>query len=120
MLMTPGTRLNWLCTLSSSPIPRSPSPYTRGPSARTASRARVSDVVCSFGSTLEQAKDGWSSVTAEAEATSGVFTGTITGLEIDTPANNDAFTFYMVDATRALAIETDPNQLTTIKLALQH
>jgi hypothetical protein len=24
-----------------------------------ASRARVSDVVCSFGSTLEQAKDGW-------------------------------------------------------------
>ncbi len=33
-----------------------------------ASRARVSDVVCSFGSTLEQAKDGWNSVTA-TEAT---------------------------------------------------
>ena len=32
------------------------------------SRARVSDVVCSFGSTLEQAKDGWNSVTA-TEAT---------------------------------------------------
>jgi hypothetical protein len=33
-----------------------------------ASRARVSNVVCSFGSTLEQAKDGWKSVTA-TEAT---------------------------------------------------
>ena len=33
-----------------------------------ASPARVSDVVCSFGSTLEQAKDGWNSVTA-TEAT---------------------------------------------------
>jgi hypothetical protein len=33
-----------------------------------ASRARVSDVVCNFGSTLEQAKDGWNSVTA-TEAT---------------------------------------------------
>jgi len=31
-------------------------------------RARESDVVCSFGSTLEQAKDGWNSVTA-TEAT---------------------------------------------------
>jgi hypothetical protein len=118
MLMTPGTRPNWLCALSSSPIPRSPSPYTRGPSARTASRARVSDVVCSFGSTLEQAKDGWSSVTA-TEATSGVFTGTITGLEIDTPANNDAFTYYMIDTTKVLAIETDPNQLTLVRFVLQ-
>jgi hypothetical protein len=51
---------------------------------------------------------------------SGVFTGTITGFDIDNPTNNDAFTFYMVDTTRTLAIETDPNQLTTIKFALQH
>src|SRR3982074_3724593 len=27
-----------------------------------ACRARLSDVVCSFGSTLEQAKDGWNSI----------------------------------------------------------
>jgi hypothetical protein len=51
---------------------------------------------------------------------SGVFTGTITGFDIDNPTNNDAFTFYMVDATRALAIETDPNQLTIIKFAFEH
>jgi hypothetical protein len=51
---------------------------------------------------------------------SGVFAGTITGLDIDTPANNDAFTFYMIDTTRAVAIETDANQLTLIKFALQH
>jgi hypothetical protein len=50
---------------------------------------------------------------------SGVFTGTIAGLDIDTPANNDAFTFYMIDTTRAVAIETDANQLTLIKFALQ-
>jgi hypothetical protein len=36
--------------------------------AFVASRARVSDVVCSFGSTLEEAKDSWNSVTA-TEAT---------------------------------------------------
>ena len=29
----------------------------------------VSDVVCSFGSTLEQVKDGWNSVTATEAAT---------------------------------------------------
>ena len=51
--------------------------------------------------------------------TSGVFTGTITGLDIDTAANNDAFTFYMIDPTKAIAIETDANQLTLIKFALQ-
>ncbi|HUD65076.1 MAG TPA: hypothetical protein VMQ17_10885 [Candidatus Sulfotelmatobacter sp.] len=50
---------------------------------------------------------------------SGVFTGTITGLDIDTPANNDAFTFYMIDTTKGIAIETDPNQLTLIKFVLQ-
>lgn len=51
---------------------------------------------------------------------SGVFTGTITGFDIDTPANSDAFTYYIIDTTRAVAIETDPNQLTFIKFALQH
>jgi hypothetical protein len=49
----------------------------------------------------------------------GVFTGTVAGLDIDTPANNDAFTFYMVDTTKAVAIETDPNQLTLIRFGLQ-
>ncbi len=42
----------------------------------------------------------------------GVFTGTITGLDINTPSNNDAFVFYLVDTTKAAAIEVDPNQLT--------
>ena len=50
---------------------------------------------------------------------SGVFTGTITGLDIDTPANVDAFTYYVIDPTKVVAIETDGNQLTIVKFALQ-
>ena len=43
---------------------------------------------------------------------SGVFTGTITGLDITTPANQDSFSYYLIDATGGVAIETDANQLT--------
>ena len=50
---------------------------------------------------------------------SGVFTGTITGFDIDNPTNNDAFTYYMIDTTKVLAIETDPNQLTLVRFVLQ-
>ena len=45
-------------------------------------------------------------------AANGIFTGTITGLDVTTPSSQDAFTYYMVDTTKVLAIETDPNQLT--------
>ena len=51
---------------------------------------------------------------------SGIFTGTITGLDIDSNnANVDNFTYYIVDTTRALAIETDTKQLTLIYFELQ-
>ena len=51
---------------------------------------------------------------------SGIFTGTITGLDIDSNnANVDNFTYYIVDTTRILAIETDTNQLTLIYFELQ-
>jgi hypothetical protein len=50
---------------------------------------------------------------------SGVFTGTITGLDIDTATNGDAFTYYIVDTTRVLAIETDANQLSIVSFELQ-
>jgi len=51
---------------------------------------------------------------------SGIFTGTITGLDIDSHnANIDNFTYYIVDTTRVLAIETDTNQLTLIYFELQ-
>jgi hypothetical protein len=42
---------------------------------------------------------------------SGVFTGTLTGLGTTTTPS-DAFTYYLVDTTLVVAIETDPNQLT--------
>lgn len=46
-------------------------------------------------------------------AASGVFTGTITGLDVTTGANADAFSYYMVDSTGDnIMIETDPNQVT--------
>jgi len=51
---------------------------------------------------------------AFASDPSGVFTGTITGLDIDNPGNNDAFSYYLVDTTKVIAIETDSNQLTLI------
>jgi len=54
-------------------------------------------------------------------ASSGVFTGTVTGLDADNctvfgvgaGCSNDAFSYYLIDATGDnIAIETDPNQLT--------
>ena len=50
---------------------------------------------------------------------SGIFTGTITGLDIDSQNANDNFTYYIVDTTRILAIETDTKQLTLIYFELQ-
>jgi hypothetical protein len=52
---------------------------------------------------------------------SGVFvtsTG-ITGLDVTTPANADAFAYYVIDTTKVVAIETDPNQLTLGYFELQ-
>jgi ferredoxin len=51
---------------------------------------------------------------------SGVFTGTIKGLDVTTTTNQDAFSYYLVDVgvppststTTVIAIETDANQLT--------
>jgi hypothetical protein len=48
-------------------------------------------------------------------AANGIFTGTITGLDVTTPTNNDIFNFYLIDpAGEAIAIETDSNQLTLL------
>ncbi|MGB8014048.1 MAG: hypothetical protein WCF68_20705 [Terriglobales bacterium] len=52
-------------------------------------------------------------------APSGIFTGTITGLDVTTSTNQDAFTYYVIDTTRVLSIETDPNQLTLDYFELQ-
>jgi hypothetical protein len=51
---------------------------------------------------------------------SGVFTGYIVGLDVTPPPNEDLFNFYMIDSTKAVAIETDPNQLTLGYFRLQH
>lgn len=51
--------------------------------------------------------------TANGAAANGVFTGTITGLDVTTKSNSDAFSFYLIDSTGDfIAIETDANQLT--------
>lgn len=53
-------------------------------------------------------------------AANGIFTGTITGLDVTTPANNDQFNFYLIDpAGDSIAIETDNNQTTLIYLNQQ-
>ena len=50
----------------------------------------------------------------------GVFSDGMTGLDVITPANNDTFTYYLIDTTRAVAIETDINQLGLGIFELQH
>ncbi|MGH9495102.1 MAG: beta strand repeat-containing protein [Candidatus Sulfotelmatobacter sp.] len=53
-------------------------------------------------------------------ASSGVFSpGTITGLDVVVPTNADAFTYYLVDTTKAVAIEVDTNQWALGYLELQ-
>jgi hypothetical protein len=49
----------------------------------------------------------------------GVFTGTLTGLDPASRTTANDFTFYLVDTTRAVAIETDNSQLTLGFLELQ-
>ena len=53
---------------------------------------------------------------------SGVFitTAGIQGLDVTTSPNSNAFTYYLVDSTRVVAIETDPNQLTLGYFELTH
>lgn len=58
--------------------------------------------------------DGFSTVDP-----SGFLTGTMTGLDATTSTNQDAFTYYVIDTTRVVAIETDPNQLTLGYFELQ-
>jgi hypothetical protein len=48
----------------------------------------------------------------------GIFTGTITGLDL-LPGSQDAYAYYLVDTTKVVAIETDPNQLTLGYFELQ-
>jgi hypothetical protein len=52
-------------------------------------------------------------------ASNGVFTGALTGLDAASPTTANNFTFYLVDNTRAVAIETDNAQLTLGYLELQ-
>jgi hypothetical protein len=49
----------------------------------------------------------------------GVFTGTLTGLDAVSTTTANNFTFYLVDGTRIVAIETDSTQLTLGYLELQ-
>ncbi len=50
---------------------------------------------------------------------SGVFIGTITGLDNSSTTAQDLFRYYVVDSTKAFAIETDLNQLTLGYFELQ-
>ena len=66
-----------------------------------------------YGPTLTASLDVTGAFTVPSTTgANGIFTGTITGLDQDTPANVDNFAYYLVDPTRIVAIETDSNQLT--------
>jgi hypothetical protein len=49
----------------------------------------------------------------------GIFTGTIGGLDITKSTNQDSFIYYLIDASKGVAIETDPYQLTLGYFELQ-
>jgi hypothetical protein len=49
----------------------------------------------------------------------GIFTGTITGIDSVSASTADNFTYYLVDNIRAVAIETDSDQLTLGYFQLQ-
>ena len=50
--------------------------------------------------------------TFAAPDATGIFTGTVTGLDVTTAANADVFVYYLVDPTgNNVALETDTNQL---------
>jgi hypothetical protein len=48
-----------------------------------------------------------------------VFTGTLTGFDAQSRTTANSFTLYLVDDTRAVAIETDNTQLTLGYLELR-
>jgi len=59
-------------------------------------------------------------------AASGIFSSAsapigsgVTGLDVTTSSNQDAFAYYLIDTTKILMIETDPNQLTLGYFMLQ-
>jgi hypothetical protein len=52
-------------------------------------------------------------------APNGVFTGTVSGLNLAAYTSPDNFAFYLIDNTRAVVIETDNTQLTLGYLELQ-
>jgi hypothetical protein len=88
-------------------------PVTVNDSAATLSGTADLNWVNSAGPTYPDLTLSGTLSTANGTPANGVFTGTITGLDVTTKTNADAFTFYLIDSTGDfLAIETDPNQLT--------
>jgi hypothetical protein len=51
--------------------------------------------------------------------TSGVFTGSVQGISTTSGSTQDGFTYYLVDPTKAVAIESDTDQLTLGLFELQ-
>jgi hypothetical protein len=61
------------------------------------------------------------SVSGTFTSSSGVLTGTITGLEVPPPNSTPGnFTYYIVDSTKVVAIQTDTAQWTLINFELKH
>ena len=97
-------------------------PYTEFDTVGTATSDGVSAVTGTFDQNVLfgaqtaglPLTDGFSAVDA-----SGFLTGTMTGLDATTSTNQDAFTYYLIDTTKVVAIETDPNQLTLGYFELQ-
>jgi hypothetical protein len=88
-------------------------PITESGSAGTFSGTADLNWLNSAGPTYPDLSVSGTVTTTNGAAANGVFTGTITGLDLTTKTNSDAFSFYLIDSSGDfIAIETDPNQLT--------
>src|SRR5271166_126368 len=77
------------------------------------------DITGILNSSLSQVSDDLVVGSFSANA-SGIFTGTIQGISTTSGSTADNFTYYLVDTTKAVAIENDTDQLTLGVFQLQH
>jgi len=88
-------------------------PISESGSAATFSGTADLNWLNSAGPTYPDLSVSGTVTTTNGAASNGVFTGTITGLDVITKTNSDVFSFYLIDSSGDfLAIETDANQLT--------
>lgn len=96
--------------LNASVVPSTSSPPSPVIGAVTATASGTKATVSGFAD-LDTGGPDFAVSGSFTTASTGVFAGTLTGFNQASPSNAGSFSLYLIDATRAIAIETDPGQL---------